>query len=321
MNGKKGLIAILGFAAVIVAAFACGGGNDEPETNIRRGLSVAPPSSAADASGGQISETAGAPGVSSPAMPPQFISKSEALGYSGLTAPYLQPGQTGLSIQGYGSASAAADQSVLWFYLRAGVMPGEPVPLPGLDCKPAPGIACPTVAPDVTQITRETLQPIIDVIKAQGIAEDDIRVDIQPVYYRTDYGYGYATITVLVRNIDKTDAVVSAVKSAAANVPQVVLENITEQYTLSECGPIERQAMTAAAADARERADALADVLDVGLGDIIGASQWSYAPYGVFGCDGDPIGIMYSGGGYPYSAEIDREVEISAMVALTYEIK
>ena len=320
MKGKQGLIAIVGFAAVIVTAFACGG-DGEPDTNIRRGLSVALPSSAADASSGQSSETASAPGVSRAAMPPQLISKSDALGYSSQPAPYLQTGQTGLSVQGYGSASAAADQSVLWFYFNSGVMPGGPVPLPGLECKPAPNNGCTTIAPDMAQITRETLQPIIDAIKAQGIAEGDIRVDIQPVYYPADYGYGYATITVLVRNIDKTDAVVSAVKSAATSVPQAALANITEQYTLSECGPIERQARAAAAADARERAAALADTLDVGLGNIIGASQWSYAPYGIFGCDGDPIDIMYSGGGYPYSMGIDRDVEISAMVALTYEIK
>ncbi|HXG35409.1 MAG TPA: SIMPL domain-containing protein [Dehalococcoidia bacterium] len=227
------------------------------------------------------------------------------LSLSSLPSPLWQMSTNGLTVQGYGLASAPADQALVYFYFSSGAP--KPVPLPpSTSIAPAP-------------ITEESLRPIIEAIKGQGIADADIEVTLQPVYYQSDFS-GSATIRVRVRDLGKVDGVIQAVQQAAGSVPQLTLNSANVQYTLADCSPLEQEAMKAAAEDARSRADLLARILGVGLGELIGATNWSYSPFGYPGCGQDNVRILsvVERGFIPGQSQ---EVQVSAALGLTFAIR
>ncbi|HSP54479.1 MAG TPA: hypothetical protein VLS25_02730, partial [Dehalococcoidia bacterium] len=63
-----------------------------------------------------------------------------------------------------------------------------------------------------------------------------------------------------------------------------------------------------------------ASALGVGLGDIVGATHNSYAPYGGTACDGNFTG-PYPMGGIAYAAGSPGTVQVFASVSITYGIK
>ena len=320
MNAYRALLITL-VAAMALIAVACGG-DDKDGIQVQSGLGALPPasgSSGSSAGSGSASSASGsstvarsdiavAPDASRSSLPSSSLSSSFPM-------PYLQGSSTdGLSVQGYGIASTTADRAVVYFYLSSGY--GEPKPL--IECAPSQSSACPTSPTPPVPITRDMLQPLIDAIKGQGVADADIEITLQP------YGtiYGAASIAVLLRDVNKTDAVIDAVRNAASRRTEYQLNSINAAYTLSDCTALEREAVIAATRDARKRASALADVLDVTIGKITGAYQQSYAGYGPYGCGQDNFRIMeVANYAMPFGQQQDRKVQISAAVALTFEIR
>lgn len=317
MNGYRSLLIAL-VATLSLVAIACS--SDPKDTiQVQTGPGAIPPasgSSSSSSSSGSGTSTIGradialAPDASRSSLPSSGLSSSSS--YS-LPMPYLQGTSTdGLSVQGYGIASTTADRAVVYFYLSSGN--GEPKPM--IDC--APSLACPTSPALPVPITREMIQPLIDAIKGQGIADADIEVTLQP------YGtvYGAASIAVLLRDVNKTDALVDAVRNAASRRSDYQLNSINVAYTLNDCTALEREAIVAATRDAREHAKSLADVLDITIGKITGAYHQSYSGYGPYGCGQDNFRIMeVANYAMPFGQQQDRQVQISAAVGLTFEIR
>jgi uncharacterized protein YggE len=224
-------------------------------------------------------------------------------GYS--IGPALQEGGNGLTVQGYGSATATADQAVieLWFY-RDAYGNGVPVPEGDFD--------------SVDPITEAELQPVIAALEAFGAEVEFINQNYG--YY--DPFYSNVGVRATMSDLDSVDEAIDAANAAADGIGNVNRSGASTYYTLSDCSAMERAAMAAAVEDAEERADVLADVLGVTRGSVIGASNYSYSPYGNGSC---------SSGGYyaPYpmfgaegeSAPGPTDVVVFANVGVTYAIQ
>ncbi len=310
---KIRLAAALAAAATIaLLALACGG-DGEPEVRVQRGLGLA----GLGQTGTTSEEQAGAAGSSQTgiAAPDSAIARGGgAIGAPALF-PFLQQGQNGITVQGYGSATVQADAAVLELYFGSNL----PVPLPGQSSGGGTGIepAAPVPQGQAAPISEADLQPVVDAILAQGVPQTDIEVLPSPKY---DPYASSATIRVTVRSLDALGGIIDAATNAAATLQNIALQNTGVIYTVSDCPSLERQAMTAAVEDANERAGVFAGALGVGLGPVIGASHYTYSPFGLSPCDasiGGPVPL----GGAPYVQGGSSEVQLVANVAITYAIQ
>lgn len=331
--GSIGALAVLGALAA-----ACGGGGSDDGAagaaiTTHKGLAVAAigaNSSNGSSDSAQVTGGGGlaSNGTSSYAQVPAAAPAGEGLSAGagarsggGLVsggfapAPQLQGGGNGITVQGYGSASAAADSAVADFYF--GTNPGiiKPVPAPGVDGAPvSPPITPGTVKP----ITEADLQPVIDALTAAGVARGDIKFIGQP------YGnpsYSAATLEATIKQISAIDAAVQAAQKAAGGLKEITLQNTNVSYTVADCSALEKAAMKAAAEDAAGRATAFADTLALHLGSITGASDYSYSPSGG-GCQ--PVGGPYpfpTMGAMGYAQGQPGEVQVFASISVTYAIQ
>lgn len=316
MNAKSFALLSLTLAGLLLAAVACGDGRSD--IRVQRGLIAAPPAS--PQTGGDEGSTAigspPAPGGIAVPLPPGV--GSEGAGDLRFVPPYPSPGgffqvgsTEGINVQGYGTATAPADAATLQFFVVAGEgfypKPVEPPP----PSEPLPQPAA---------LSEADLQPLIDAIKAQGIADADIEVVINPVYYYDIYSPGSANINVNVTDLNKVDAIVDAVQAADAAAGLVAVQGVNVLYSVSDCATLEREAMIASVEDARDRAQVLASVLGVGVGNVVFASHYSYSPFGFSACTPGFIGIQY-GGGQPYARGQPPEVQVTSQVSVTFAIQ
>lgn len=324
-----GALAAIALGAALVA---CGGGGDDDGdgelSGIRtqKGLAVA-----ALAEGLAAAEESDmASGV--PASAP--VAQRGSTGTSGFTqgsldtgiskdaglfgsAPLLQQGADGLTVQGFGSATANADSAIVEFYYSrngpvADTSSGRAEPGSG-------GVAEPALAPDqqqVQQITEAELQPVIDAIVGAGVPREEIQFVGQPYF---DQYYSSATLRVTVSNVDSVDAVVQAASNASAALAGIFANGTNVSYTVNDCAALEEAAMKAAVEDARERAAVFARALGVGVGAVTGASNYSY--FGGTPCDPGFYPGPYPLGGITYAQGQPREVQVIANIGVTYAMQ
>jgi len=341
---------ILGATAVALAVLglvACGGGDNDKTgaASIRtdKGLAVAAVSAGFDPARNGSSNKAASDSQTGESAPAAAATRAQS-GLSGAAdakqafavnqAPALQQNATGITVQGYGSATAAADSAVVEFYFNTANKPGiepQPAPVPGSSSSSSagsgstPGIAVgepAPVPPDATQqqtvepITEATLQPIIDALVGAGVA----RADIQFLNAYADVYSSSATLRATVRNLGSVDAVVQAGTNAAAGLTGATLGGTNISYTAGDCSALEKAAMAAAVEDARSRGAAFAETLGVKMGGVIGASHYAYSPYG-----GSPCGSNYGGpiplGGVPYNRGGSTDVQVFTNISVTYAIE
>ncbi|HEU4759566.1 MAG TPA: SIMPL domain-containing protein [Dehalococcoidia bacterium] len=317
------LIALVGVVAAVAVAGGDGGGAQPARAAIRTqqglGLASLAPTSDKSQTGAEVAPAPGAPGttgivkggggIASPGFSPYY--------------PYapLQQSETGITVQGYGSASADADSAVLELYFGSNVT-GEPVPVP--ESRGQSGASGGAVAPSAPRsnqpaqsFTEADLQPVVDAIVAQGVARDDVEVTVTSY----DPNYASATIRVTVRDLGALQGIVDAATAAAANVANAQLQSTSVAYTVGDCAALERAAMQAAVQDARSRGTVFAEVLGVGLGAVAGASNYSYSPFGGAPCGGNV------GGPYPLAAAVayaqgqSTQVQLVATVSITFDIQ
>lgn len=135
-----------------------------------------------------------------------------------------------------------------------------------------------TVA-EATTANEATMQAIIEALAAQGIASEDVQTTNYNLWAEQDYGYesdfGMPTedaqirayrvgnvVRVVVRNTDKIGDVLTAVTDAGANSIHGIY------FTVADPSALEAQARESAMANARARANSLAELGGVTLGDI-----------------------------------------------------
>ena len=336
----KSRVIAVGVVALITAAAlaaACGGGGkgngQEAGIRTRQGLGVA----ALAAGASRTSETARQAAQGSPVPGAPSVDTGVGVGKGGggdvapdfYPYPTLQQSQTGITVQGFGSATVTADSAIVEFYFggkATGVVPqpsrDSSVPGSSGSGSASAGGAEPQSAPATPaqqQITEAALKPVVDAIVATGVARTDVEVIVTPYYGEPAYG-GSATIRATVRKVASVDAVVQAATKAAAGLTDISMQGTNVSYTVSDCAALEKAAMEAAVKDARERGTNFAGVLGVGLGDVAGASNYSSSLYGGSPCDSNFTG-PYPMGGIAYAEGQTPDVQLMATVTITFNIK
>ena len=143
------------------------------------------------------------------------------------------------------------------------------------------------------------MERVVAALKGAGIADDDLQTEQVSVYPRTSddgssiVGYDASnTVRATIRNLDRAGAIVDEAVAAGANQvygPSLTVSDTEAQY---------RAAVEAAFADARTRAEAIADLAGVTLGA--------------------PVAIVEGGGGgaVPYYGQAAMEGAAAADVAV-----
>jgi uncharacterized protein YggE len=329
-------------AALVVLAVACGGA--EAKVTVEKGLAAA-----TGQTGGTSISTQPAAAAAVPYM--AAISSKEETTRSSYTAaaypvssmirggegealasPLQSQSQTGLTVQGYGSATAPADAAKVQFSVSLvssdGSYPYYPEPaVPEVkpsDSGASPGEAEPLVIPPtptaLPELTDADLAPLIDAIKAQGVSDADIEVIIYPTGgYYSPYGSGGARVTVTLDNpADRVGPVVDAGTQAVNESGTLVLQNTSVLYMVDDCSALLREARRAAVEDGRDNGEGLADALSVSLGELLAASEYAYSPFGPSPCDPAFNTSPYGYEGMSYDPALLAEVQIVSNVALTF---
>jgi uncharacterized protein YggE len=182
-----------------------------------------------------------------------------------------------------------------------------------------------TFAPEVSQATSEneaTIQSIMEALAAQGIEDKDIQTTNYNLWAEQIYGEqgpegiaGYRVnnqVNVTIRDINKVGEVLTAVTEAGAN-------NIFGVYfSVADPAALEDEARAAAVADARERANSLAELGGVELGDVQVISE-------VIG-QAIPMSMGFGGGGFAMEQAATTSISpgqlsYNVQVQVTFAIK
>jgi len=328
-------------AALVVLAVACGDAG--AKVTVEKGLAAA--AAGQEASTGISAQPAAAAIPYAAAIASKEEAASSAYtgaaypvgsmirggGAEGFSFPLQSQTQTGITVQGYGRATAPADAAKVQFWV-ASASTGGPYPY----AEPAapevmpsgqgatPGEAEPLVIPPTPTalpgLTEADLAPLIDAIKAQGVSDADIEVVIYPAggYYGS-YGPGTARVTITLDNpADRVGPLVDAGTQAVNQSGTLTLQNVTVSYTVSDCSALLGEARRAAVDDGRDNGEGLADALGVSLGQIVAASEYVYSPIGPSPCEPAFDTYPYGYEGTAYDPAMPAEVQIVSNVALTF---
>jgi uncharacterized protein YggE len=169
---------------------------------------------------------------------------------------------TGISVSGQGKAPAKPDIASISLGVSA---------------------LAPSVAEARTQAAA-SMNAMIDSMKANGVEEKDIQttsLSIYPEYNYTNDGRqelrGFRvqnTVNAKIRNIDRTGEIVDQAVEAGGN--NAIINSIG--FSIDDPEALKKQAREQAVADARARAETLAQAAGVSLGAAINISESSYVP-------------------------------------------
>jgi uncharacterized protein YggE len=308
---------LIGIALLAAGAIACSSGGSSPtktpSAQSQSGLSVAfalqagqralDRSTSSASSSGQGAVAPGAK-TTNVAASSNVASLSYALSNDGLT------------VTGYGMASANADSAILELYFSTSS--SYPMPATGSGGSSSSGSAPSSQSTPTTKgILEADLQPVIDALVAVGVERSDIEY-IGGSYY--DPYYASATLRVTVKDIAKNGDLMKAASDSSATLTNVHLQGNYVSYTISDCSALEGSAMTEAVKDADARSKALAAAVSVTRGAIKGASSDAYSPFGGTACSGGYVG-PYPVGGVTYAAGQPSHVQVYATVSVTYAIQ
>lgn len=140
-------------------------------------------------------------------------------------------------------------------------------------------------AKDQAQATQENarkMTALLAAIKSLKIADRDIQTQGYSVEAQYDYGSGHApiltgyqvtnSVQVTLRDLSQAGTLIDKATQAGANQLNGV------SYELSDNGAVQAQALSKAVADARRRAQVMADALGVGLGNPLSLNDGEASP-------------------------------------------
>ncbi|MGI9394381.1 MAG: SIMPL domain-containing protein [Boseongicola sp.] len=130
------------------------------------------------------------------------------------------------------------------------------------------------LAGDALRMTSEAMTSVLAILEKEGVEARDVQttnVSLNPRYQRTNDGRppqvtGYVasnSLTICVRNLDALGGVLDAVVSEGANTMNGIF------FAVSDPVPLETEARRAAVADARAKAEVLAEAAGVAVGPVV----------------------------------------------------
>jgi uncharacterized protein YggE len=166
-------------------------------------------------------------------------------------------GPTGITVTGTGSVRAAPDRAEFSFGVETQGQTGD----------------------EALAKNNTVVQKVIDAIKAAGVAAGDIQTQQVSVYprYSSDgqqiVGFTATnSVSVKIRDVSKAGAVVDAAVKAGAN------QVYGPTFSIGDQSALYRNALDDAYADARSKAEALADITGVSLGQVINVVEGGLFP-------------------------------------------
>lgn len=222
-----------------------------------------------------------------------------AMGSSGCTDSHPVAGNARtVSVTGTGEAQAPPDEA----RINAGVQ----------------AVADTVVA--ASRQNEEKVRKIMDALSEQGIDESDIGTTDYSIWAQQDYQDGQSRITgyqvsnvvvVTIKDIAKVGDVLAAVTNAGANTVHGV------QFSVSDTEALETQARERAMADARRRAESLAGLAGVALGEVVTLSTSAGPGYGPMMMEAAAMRMSDSA---PTPTITPGQQSVSVQVQVTYAI-
>jgi len=166
-----------------------------------------------------------------------------------------------ISVSGQGSVSVRPDMAVVWLGVQTEA----------------------DTAQEALDENSVQMQSVISATLEAEVAEDDIQTQglrLQPIYDQPQDGQerevqGYRAsniVEVTVRDLDELGTLLDAAVEAGGNT----IENI--RFEVSDTDEVLAQAREAAVDNARAKADQLATLLDVEVGEVLTVSESSFSP-------------------------------------------
>ncbi len=224
----------------------------------------------------------------------------------------------GITVIGYGKASAPAETAILQIVLTN-------------EDYGRPRAIRPGGTPGAQE--REEAETVTDELRAVGVADDAIEVIVNPIggeFFGPDSGQTRIDVSVEEPTPERITELINAA-ILGASLENLFVGQVGVGYNVADCAPVERDAREEALSDAQERAEIQADLLGVELGDVRASADQPLDPilsiyYGPFspsgtGCapaspseSGAPISVP------PYDPTAPAEVNVYAEIAVTYAL-
>jgi uncharacterized protein YggE len=175
---------------------------------------------------------------------------------------------------------------------------------------------------EARQQAADSMNAMLDALKEGGVAEEDLQTTSFSVQPRYDFRDGRQTllgftvsnlVTAKIRNIDDTGDLVDAAIEAGGNLARV--QNL--QFTIDDPASLQDEARREAMADARSKAETLADAAGVGLGDARSINESG----GVVAFDFAERGLALPAGDAAASPIQVGELEVRVDVQVVYGLK
>jgi len=269
------------------------------------------------------SEAAGRGGERSAALAALAAVPGGGAGGAAVQVQMVPDDRPSVVVNGFGEAGAPAEAAVVQLIVR-GSGGGGPEEKPTDSSEPFPPPGQPPALAD------EDLAPIVEAIVATGVAESDVEATPSSPF-GGPFGPGSAQVVVTVgaEGLETiADIVAAGTEAAQASPAGLFVEFVGVGYTVADCTGLERDARQDAADDARTRAEGLAEVVGLTLGDVLLVSDGGY--YGgpdsglASGCAEEPLAEISSGKGYslpPFDPNAEAEVEVYANLSLAYAVE
>lgn len=187
------------------------------------------------------------------------------------------------------------------------------------------GIGVEIINPDVKQASTEAsevMQKIMDALKAQGVADNDIQTSYFNIWVERPYSpdgsqptqtiyHVSNTVNVTIRDLNKVTTTLGAAIEAGANTINSITFNIADPVEL------QGQARQKAVDNAKAKAQELAGLNGVTLGDVVSVSEVVQGPMPLFDTASYAQGVGGGGAG-PISP---GEIEVTAQLQVSYAIQ
>lgn len=263
----------------------------------------------------------GSPTVDSP------METAESDWVAQLFYPPVNEDQQALMVLGQGTASAPADTAEV----ELSFTNYDPYAIPeeGLllfNGAEAGSSALQAQATPEDTITEAQLQPVVDALVAAGIPADAIEVVIVPgspnVYpYTTDRGS--VSFNLSAPSQEQVNRAVDGVNESIADNEEIFLQNVSVQYSISDCTTLEQDAYQSAIGDARNRATAMAAAMGVELAEVPSVAE---SPFNFLSppCGSTDQAALYNPFGFGtsyYDPEAPAEVQVRRDIFVTFPIR
>jgi|GEM_PF-6808108 len=179
---------------------------------------------------------------------------------------------------------------------------------------------------EVEPLTTEELQPVVDVLIADGMPESAIKAKIVPPTqggfsfpFPGGFNPGGATIVIHLNQpqTEDLDKVMGIVQAVVQDSERLSLQTATVQLQLNNCSSLEQQAYEAAIGNGQRRAQTIADLLNAAL-DIPAISEPFYNPI-LPGCHLDSFS-WFNNESQTYEPGMETNISVIRQLFFTYPI-